>query len=67
MKESAAANGHVVTVPCVDIVTLFRREHITVDDFVVLKIDVEGAEYDIMRRIIVTGLYRLVDKLAVEW
>lgn len=67
MKESAAANGKVVTVPCMDIVTLFRREHITIDDFVVLKIDVEGSEYDLVRRMIVTGLYRFVDKLAVEW
>lgn len=67
MRESASANGQVVVVPCMDIVTLFRKEHITIDDFVVMKVDIEGAEFDLVRKIITSGLYRYIDKLAVEW
>ena len=67
MKESFSAVGRTITVPKVDIVTLFRKEHITVDDFVVVKVDIEGAEYDLVRRIITSGIYRYIDKLAVEW
>lgn len=67
MTESKSAVGKKVHVPSVDIVTLFRKERVHVGDFVVLKIDVEGAEYDIVRRILLTGTWRLIDKLAVEW
>jgi hypothetical protein len=38
------------------------------DDFVFLKIDIEGFEFEIVRRLLVTGiLEHLVDKIAVEW
>ena len=67
IQDSFSAIGKKVTIPCMDIVTLFKREHISIEDFVVVKMDVEGAEYDIVKRIITSGLYRYIDRLAVEW
>ena len=54
-------------VPLVDIVTLFRNHHIHVRDHVVLKLDIEGSEYAVIKRLLVAGLLPLVDILAVEW
>jgi hypothetical protein len=31
------------------------------------QIDVEGAEYDIMRRLLTAGLHDRIDLLGVEW
>lgn len=67
MSESKSAVGKVVSVPMLDIVTLFRKEHIHVNDFVVVKMDIEGAEYDLVRRILLTNIWKFIDKLAVEW
>ena len=67
MSDSRSATPTAVNIPLMDIVTLFRRERITVEDFVVVKMDVEGAEYDIMRRVLNSGLYRYIDKMAIEW
>lgn len=67
MKESYSAVGKHVKIPCLDIVTLIKNEHITVRDFVVMKMDVEGAEYELVRRILLTNLWQYIDRLAVEW
>lgn len=68
MGESRSAIGKKIVVPTIDINTLFHQlEHIRPSDFVVLKIDIEGAEYDLVRRIITSGLWRLIDRMAVEW
>jgi FkbM family methyltransferase len=55
------------SVHVVDVVSLFARMHIRRSDFVVLKLDVEGAEFEIVRRILLHGLMDYIDKIAVEW
>lgn len=67
MTESFSAAGRTLSIPAIDIVTLFRKENIHPDDFVVVKVDIEGAEYNVVRRILLSHLWRLIDKLAVEW
>ena len=37
------------------------------EDYVILKVDIEGAEFDLLRHIISNGLLHLIDILAVEW
>ena len=60
--------GKKVPIRLLDIVTLFRAAKVRSEDFVFLKMDIEGLEYDIVRRLLVTGLLdHLVDKIAVEW
>lgn len=54
-----------VNVSCVDLVRVlrqFRRE-----DFVVIKMDVEGAEYDLLTHMIVNNALELVDLMAIEY
>lgn len=48
-------------VKCVDILDIIPKEPF------VLKLDAEGAEYDILERLIDHGKHELVDRLYVEW
>eukprot|EP01012_Entosiphon_sulcatum_P016740 TRINITY_DN2162_c0_g1_i2.p2 TRINITY_DN2162_c0_g1~~TRINITY_DN2162_c0_g1_i2.p2 ORF type:complete len:211 (+),score=37.14 TRINITY_DN2162_c0_g1_i2:344-976(+) len=60
------ASGKMVTVPVYDLsdflVRRFRPE-----DTVVVKMDIEGAEYSVLRRVFLSGAIRLVDALYIEW
>ena len=60
--------GKKVPIRLLDIVTLLRAARVRSEDFVFVKMDIEGLEYDIVRRLLVTGvLNQLIDKIAVEW
>lgn len=50
-----------MTVPCIDILDIVP------DEPYCLKIDAEGAEYDILERIITKGNPDNIDRLYVEW
>ena len=67
MKESKSAVGRHVQVQALDILTLFKREQITRRDFVVVKVDIEGGEYAVVRKILLFNLWQYIDRLAVEW
>ena len=43
------------------------NENIQEDDFVVLKMDIEGAEYSVLRRLIRSKTISMVDWIAIEW
>ena len=55
-----------VEVDCVDL-SRFTVIHCDKDDFVVMKIDVEGAEYDILDKMLEDNSIMLVDHLYVEF
>jgi len=60
--------GKKVPIRTLDILTFFKKLHVHHDDFVFVKMDIEGFEYDIVRRLIVSGLLsHQIDKIAVEW
>jgi FkbM family methyltransferase len=69
----AGANSHTgekVTVPTVDIDYLcstFVLDGLMDSDYVVVKMDVEGAEYDILLQAIAAGIPALWDELYVEF
>ena len=66
--DSLSAVGTRITVNAVDVVTLFTTTlRLRPEDTVVVKVDIEGAEYALLRRIIHKGLLPLIDHLAVEW
>jgi len=67
MPESASAKGSHFTIPGIGIIDLFHILKIHHDDFVVLKMDIEGAEFDLLRHMITHGLHSRVDVLAVEF
>jgi FkbM family methyltransferase len=66
-KDSLSAVGWKITVRALDIVTLFRLHKIRKTDYVVVKMDIEGSEFDIIRRVISTGLTDYIDVLAAEY
>ena len=54
-----------IKIPCLDIVELvkaFRKE-----DFVFLKIDIEGAENELLTQLIQRGALDFIDYIAVEY
>ncbi len=58
---------HTVCVPCVDLAKVIEDAHREHGGPLVLKIDAEGAEYDLLAHLIATGRDRLVDLAWVEW
>ena len=67
-SDSLSAVGKKVPIRLLDISALFRGLRIRAEDFVFVKMDIEGLEYDIVRKMVVSGMLdHLVDKIAVEW
>lgn len=62
---NVSKEGTKIKVPMVDIVEILFKYRI--NDYVVLKVDVEGAEYEIMRNIFARGALPLVDELYLEF
>ena len=60
-SKSGWGMGEVKEVPCIDILDIIPNEPFC------LKVDAEGAEYDILERLIESGKSDLVDRLYVEW
>jgi len=56
----------VVPTEAFDVAEWFK-DNIKEDDFVALKVDIEGAEYQVLKRLILSGAINFVDWIAVEW
>jgi FkbM family methyltransferase len=54
-----------VTVPCVDIAGLLSQ--FTDEDMVVMKVDIEGAEFELLTHLIARNALRVVDIIGVEY
>jgi FkbM family methyltransferase len=50
-------------VPCFD----FSAWLANLDEHVILKMDVEGAEYELLERMLADGTDKLIDELVIEW
>lgn len=57
---------HPVMTPCIDL-SAWIRENFSPSDHIVLKMDIEGAEYPILRKMIDDGTISYVNKLYVEF
>jgi hypothetical protein len=53
------------TKPCVDLARLLRKYE--QDDFVVVKMDIEGAEFELLLHLIKENVLSLIDILAIEY
>lgn len=58
--------GSFETVPVINL-SRFLRESVRPEDDVTLKVDIEGAEYDLLEKLLDDGTISLVDKLYCEW
>jgi FkbM family methyltransferase len=66
-KKSRRLNRkNPVTVPCVDF-GKWVKENLSEDDLIILKIDIEGAEYDVLEKMIEDGSIKYIDDLYIEW
>ncbi|KAI8496930.1 hypothetical protein Bbelb_255850 [Branchiostoma belcheri] len=54
------------TVPTVDL-SRWIQENTAVEDYVIFKLDVEGAEYDILKKMLADGTFKWVDKYYGEY
>lgn len=54
------------TVPAIDFST-WLKENVTPEDYVILKLDIEGAEYKVLRKMFNDGTIDLIDKLYIEF
>lgn len=63
VTRSHLVNDGGTRIPCFDFSAWLanRNERVTV------KMDIEGAEYDLLERMIADGTDRLVDELLIEW
>lgn len=59
-------NEAPLRVPCVDF-GKWMLNNFTADDYIVLKLDVEGVEYEVLQQMFNDGSFDLVDKLYIEW
>ena len=59
------SNRTKVTVKCIDIAEIIKQ--FTLDDNLIVKMDIEGSEYDLLQDFIVKDVLKLIDYLAVEF
>jgi FkbM family methyltransferase len=55
-----------VQVPAIDFSQWLART-VVEDDYVIVKMDIEGAEYDVLEKVFADGHERLIDELIVEF
>lgn len=55
-----------ISVPCIDL-NAFIRDNTSPTDHVVLKLDIEGAEYDVLEKLMQTGVMNRIDELLAEF
>ena len=66
---STLNNNHLarkISVPCFDLSSWLRTSFES-DDYIILKLDIEGAEYDVLEKMIADNTIRLVNELWGEW
>ena len=64
-KESTSEN-EFIEVKTIDLPE-WIKENCSSDEFTILKLDVEGTEYDIVKKIINNNIQNKIDVLLVEW
>jgi FkbM family methyltransferase len=60
------SKNNSIQVETVDI-SSFIRSNFTPEDFIVLKLDIEGAEYPVLSKLLETGVVKYIDVLYGEW
>src|SRR5215831_11746752 len=69
MREKSSGNidfAHPVRISCVDF-GKWLQDTVTAEDHVIVKLDVEGAEYEVLRGLFKDGSIRLIDRLYIEF
>tara|TARA_Y100000592_G_C5443174_1_gene304551 strand:- start:740 stop:1357 length:618 start_codon:yes stop_codon:yes gene_type:complete len=59
-------DDHYIKINCFDLST-WLLETFTKEDYLILKLDIEGAEYEVLNKIIEDGTIKLVNEFWGEW
>jgi FkbM family methyltransferase len=54
-----------ITVPCIDLDEFIKQ--FDKNDYIVLKLDIEGAEYDVIPHLIKNGSIKYINEFFIEW
>mgnify|MGYP001460204055 CR=1 FL=1 len=69
-KQQANKSMHrevqLIKVPCIDLVDWIKKNYKSSDQ-IILKLDIEGAEYAILKKLIEEKLYYFINILYIEW
>ena len=57
---------HSITIPCFDL-SSWLAESFDKDDYIILKLDIEGAEYQVFSKMIDDGTINLINEFWGEW
>ena len=60
------SKGNFKELPCIDLAK-FLIKNFTLDDYIILKMDIEGAEYKVIQHLIEADVIKYVDDLFVEF
>lgn len=55
-----------IDVKCIDF-SGYLKNNVSIDDYVVCKMDIEGAEYDVLGKLIDDDTIDLIDEIYIEW
>ncbi len=64
-SESFRKHDHIISIDCIDISTILSKYKDF--NFVLVKMDVEGSEFNLLRKIIEDGSIEIINDLYVEW
>ncbi|KAJ4459665.1 putative translational elongation factor EF-1 alpha [Paratrimastix pyriformis] len=59
--------GRTVQVPAVGLSSFFREIGATKNDLILVKMDIEGAEYDVLKEILLDGSWQLISHLFLKF
>lgn len=58
--------GYYIDIPCFDLSSWIKNTF-TEDDYLILKLDIEGAEYEVLNKMIEDGTIHMIKELYGEW
>jgi FkbM family methyltransferase len=65
-KSRTLDRENPITVPCIDF-GKWVKENFNKDDFIILKMDIEGAEYEVLKKMVEDGSIHYIDEMYIEW
>lgn len=58
---------HYVDIPCFDLSSWIKETFEKEEDYLILKLDIEGAEYEVLNKMIEDGTIDMIDEFWGEW
>lgn len=58
--------NHYIKIPCFDLSSWIKNTF-TPDDYLILKLDIEGAEYEVLNKLIEDGTINMINEFWGEW